>query len=101
MVIAKCLRSPQQGSLEMAASAGTTIPQLFPLTGTKFKLNNLTALFRRRHKLPFLHGILACLSEQGVSPDDPRAFHMTVRRDDDFDFDFAGNVHSSGESGIL
>src|SRR5260370_8665242 len=100
MVIAKCLRSPQQGSVELAASAGTTVPQLFPLVGTKFKLNDLRALFRRSHKLPFLHGVLACLNEQRVSPDDPRAFHMTVRRNDDFDFDFAGNVHSPGELGI-
>src|SRR5260370_12262041 len=101
MVIAKCLRSPQQGSVEIAASAGTTVPQLFPLVGTKFKLNKLRALFGRSHKLPFLHGVLACLNEQRMSPDGPRAFYMTVRRDDDFNFDFAGNVHSSGEIGIL
>src|SRR5260370_24657415 len=101
MVIAKCLRSPQQRSVEIAASAGTTVPQLFPLVGMKFTLNNLRALFGRSHKLPFLHGVLACLNEQRVSPDGPRAFHMTVRRDDDFAFDFAGNVHSSVKLGIL
>src|SRR5712692_2256530 len=101
MVIAKCLRSPQQSSVEMAASAGTTLSQLFSLIGMKLKFNNLRALFGRRHKLPFLHSVLACLNEQGVSPDDPRAFHMSVRRDDDFDFDFAGDVHSSCELGIL
>src|SRR5712671_3576044 len=94
MVIAKCLRSPQQGSLEMAASAGTTVPRLFSLIGMKLKFNNLGGFFRRRHKFPFLHGILANLNEQGVSPDDPRAFHTSFGRDDDFDFDFAGNVHS-------
>jgi len=30
IVIAKCLRSPQQDSVEITASAGTTLPQLFP-----------------------------------------------------------------------
>src|SRR2546430_13661762 len=94
MVIAKCLRSPQQGSVEIAASAGTTVPQLFPLIGMKLKFNNLGGLFRRRHKLPFLRGVLASLNEQGVSPDDPGAFHTSLGRDDDFDFDSAGNIHS-------
>src|SRR5260370_19229700 len=94
MVIAKCLRSPQQDSLEMAASAGTTVTRLFPLIGMKIKFNNLGGLFGRRHKLPFLHGVLASLDEQGVSPDDPRAFHTSLGCDDDFDFDFSGNVHS-------
>src|SRR5258707_11645559 len=86
MVIAKCLRSPQQGGVKIAASAGTTVAQLFSLIGMKIKFNNLRGLFRRRHKLPFLHGVLACLNKQGVSPDDARAFHTSVRRDDDFDF---------------
>src|ERR1700686_777457 len=94
MVIAKCLRSPQQGSLEMAASAGTTVPRLFPLIGMKLKFNDLGGLFRRRHKLPFLDGILASLNEQGMSPDDSRPLYTSLGRDDDFDFDFAGNVHS-------
>src|ERR1700674_1935222 len=94
MVIAKCLRSPQQSSVEMTASAGTTFPQLFPLIGMKLKFNNLGGLFRRGHKLPFLHGVLASLNEQGVSPDDPRAFHTSLGRDDDFDFNFSANVHS-------
>src|SRR5260370_7358675 len=101
MVIAKCLRSPQQRSVEIAASAGTTVPQLFPLVGMKFTLNNLRALFGRSHKLPFLHGVLACLNEQRVSPAGPRAFHMTVRRADDFEFDFPANVHSSCTPALL
>src|SRR5260370_1095218 len=101
MVIAKCLRSPQQSSVEMAASAGTTLSQLFSLIGMEFKFNNLRALFGRRHKLPFLHGVLACLNEQGMPPDAPRAFHTTVGRGDVFVFAFAINVHSSGELGIL
>src|SRR6267378_3737935 len=101
MVIAKCLRSPQQGSVEMAASAGTTLCQLFPLIGMKLKFNNLRALFGRRHKLPFLHGVLACLNEQGVSPNNARGFHTSVRRDDDLDFDSAGNVHPFCEFRIL
>src|SRR5712692_9389547 len=98
MVIAKCLRSPQQDSVEIAASAGTTLPQLFPLiTAVKLEFNNLRCLFRRRHKLPFLDGVLASLNEQGVSPDNACALHMSVRGDDDFDFDFARNVHASCE----
>src|SRR5260370_14137541 len=101
MVIANCLRSPQQSSVEMAASAGTTLSQLFSLIGMEFKFNNLRAIFGRRHKLPFLHGVLACLNEQGLSPDDPRAFYTTVRRDDGFHFDFASNVLSSCKLVIL
>jgi len=50
----------------------------------KLKFNNLSGLFRRRHKLPFLDGILASLNEQGVSPDDSRALH-TSSADDNFD----------------
>src|SRR6266850_3393156 len=81
----------------MAASAGTTLPQLFPLIAMKLKFNDLGGLFRRRHKLPFLHGILACLNEQRVSPDDPRTFHTSIRRNDNFNFDSAGNVHPFGK----
>src|SRR3977135_437800 len=92
MVIAKCLRSPQQCDVEMAASAGTTLPR-FPLIAMKFEFNDLRGLFRRRHKLTFLHCVLASLNEQGMSPDDPRAFHTSVRRNDDFDFYLARNVH--------
>src|ERR1700674_314673 len=97
MVIAKCLHLPQQCGVKMSASAGKTIPQLFPLIRMKLKFNNLRGLFRRRHKLPFLHGVLASLNEQWMSADDPRAFHMSVRRDDNFNFDFAENVHTFGE----
>src|SRR6266849_149812 len=100
MVIAKCLRSPQQGSVKIAAAAGTTVAQLFSLIGMKIKFNNLRGLFRRRHKLPFRHGVLACLNKQGVSPGDACAFHTSVRRDDDFDFHLAVNIHSFGEVGI-
>src|SRR6266513_1400519 len=100
MVIAKCLRSPQQGSVEMAASAGTTVPQLFPLIAMKLKFNNLGGLFRRRHKLPFLHGVLASLNQQEVSPDDPGAFHTSLGRDDDFDLDFSVNIQSFCEAAI-
>jgi hypothetical protein len=100
MVIAKCLRSRQQRGLKMAASAEIIVAPLASLVGMKIKFNNLRGLFGRRRKLPFLHGVLASLHEQGVSPDDSRAFHTTVRRDDDFDFHFARNIHPFREIGI-
>src|ERR1700739_1816867 len=94
MVIAKCLRSPRQASMEMAASAGTPRPQRFPLIGMKFAFNNLRGLIRPRHKLPFLDSVLANLNQQGVPPDDASSFHAPVWGNDDFDFDLALHVHS-------
>src|SRR5260370_40328099 len=93
MVIAKCLRSRRQGSMAKPASAGTTITQPIFLVAMKLKFDNLRGFFGRRDKLPLFHGVLASLNEQGVSADDPRAFHMSVRSDDYFDFDLAGNIH--------
>src|SRR5260370_3473030 len=100
MVIAKFLRSPRQSNLKLAASAGTTRHQAFPLIGAKLKFNNLRGLLRRRHKLPFLDGILARLNEQGMSPNDTRALDMTIGGDDDFNFDFASDVHALCKVGI-
>src|SRR6266436_1825494 len=100
MVIARFLRSPRQSHLGLAASAGTTLPQAFPLAGVKLKFNNLRGLLRRRHKLPLLDGVLTGLNEQGMSADDARALDTTVRGDDDFNFDFASNVHALCKVGI-
>jgi len=52
----------------------------------KLKFNNLGGLFRRRHKLPFLRGVLASLNEQGVSPD---VLVLTLRLDSSVELDCA------------
>src|SRR5439155_18467107 len=67
------------------------------LIGMKFELNNLRGLFRRRHKLPFLYGVLASLDQQRMSADDARALNTSVRRDDHFNLDLARDIHSPGE----
>src|SRR6266568_1932127 len=63
----------------------------------KFEFHNQRGLFRRRHELPFLHRVLAGLDEQGVSAYDSRAFHTSVRGNDDFNLDLPRNVHSSSK----
>src|SRR5712672_507816 len=78
----------------MAAFARTIPAQLFPLVGMKLKFDNLGGFFRRRHELPFLHGVLASLDEQGMATHNASALHMTVRRDNDFNLDLAGHVHA-------
>ena len=66
------------------------------LIGMKFELNNLCGLFRRRHKLPFLYGVLAGLNEQRMTSDDASAFHAPIGGDDHFNLDLARDIHSPG-----
>ena len=49
------------------------------LNWLKLKLDDLRGFFRRRHKLPFFHRVLASLHEHWVSAHDPRALDMSVR----------------------
>src|SRR6266436_4012615 len=96
MVIAKCLRSPQQSS--DGCSCRNSPSPAFPLvTGVELKFDNLRGFFRRRHKLPLFNGFLASLDKQRVATHDPGGFHVSVRRDDDFDFDLADNIQPFGK----
>src|SRR6267378_1175639 len=86
MVIAKCLRSPQQSS-DGCACRNNPYPAFHLVTGVELKFDNLRGFLRRRHKLPLFNGVLASLNKQRVSTHDPGGFHMSVRGDDDFEFD--------------
>src|SRR5258708_238763 len=96
MVIAKCLHSPQQCS-DGRICRNEPCPTFHLVIGVELKFDNLRGFFRRSDKLPFFDGVLASLNEQGMSTHDPCAFHASVWRDHDFDFDLAGNVHPLGE----
>src|SRR5262245_37345958 len=67
------------------------------VASVKIKLDDLRRLFRRREELPFLHGVLARLHQQGMAADYPRAAYVPIRRNDHFDLDFAGNAHPAGQ----
>src|SRR5580704_12125420 len=55
----------------------------------KIKLHNLRGFFGGRQELPFFHRILTGLNQQRMSPDCSRALHMSIGRDNDFDFHLA------------
>src|SRR5260370_26831331 len=64
------------------------------------KFNPRRGFSRRRHKLPFLHGIKARLHQQRVAAQCARTFHAPVRIDDHFDLDPARYVHAPREFGL-
>src|ERR1700758_3733213 len=75
IVIAKCLRSPQQRSLDRVCSK--TLRAL--VGGAKLEFNNLRGFFGRWHKLPLLDSVLARLNEQRMPANDARGFDMAIR----------------------
>src|ERR1700676_2048985 len=102
MVIANCLRSPRFAACFRAPPAERPLAHARFLVPRPLKIefDNLRGLFRRRHELPFLDGVLADLNEQRMSADHARACDMAIGCDDDFNFDFSGNVHAPRELGI-
>src|SRR5579859_7813245 len=93
IVIAKCLRSPQQRSLDRVCLK--TFRAL--VGGAKFKFHDLGGFFGRRRKLPFLYSVLARLDEQRMPANHARGFHMAIRTDDHLDLHFARHVHAASE----
>src|SRR5258708_35935152 len=63
----------------------------------KIEFNHLRRLFRRGFELPFLDRLLTRLDENRVSAQGARRLHAAIGGDDDFDFDFAGDVHPASE----
>src|SRR5262249_23660483 len=62
----------------------------------KIELNHLSRFIQRGHKLPFLNRVLACLNQQRMTSDGPRALHPPVWRNDYFDLYLPGDVHAPG-----
>src|SRR5262249_41025588 len=60
----------------------------------KIEFDNLSGFFRCGEGLPLLNGILARLHKQRVAANDASAANLAIRRDDDFNFDFAGDIHA-------
>src|SRR5262245_48702282 len=96
MFIAENLTSPQ------TARKRADIRELTDdlAVSVKIKFDDLCSFFRRGKVLPFFHSVLACLDQQWMSANYARAAYVPIRRDDDFDFDFAGHVHPARQLGI-
>src|SRR5436309_6752411 len=88
--------SPRHCGPKPATHAKFNALRLVPLV-VKLTFNNLSGLFRRGHKFPFLQRVLARLHQQGVATNNTGSFHASIRSDYNFDFYFAADVHATGE----
>src|SRR5260221_6469751 len=61
------------------------------------EFHHLRRFFRRWFELPFLDRILAGLNKDWVAAQGATRFHAAVGSDDDFDFDFAGDIHAASK----